>query len=153
RDDNSNTQFGVLAVWAARKHGVPVEAALNRIEQRFLATQNPQTGGWPYGGRGGDGSPSMTCAGLLGLATALARREERALVAEASKPAPVNSAPKPGDPSFTPLPPENPAAKKARPLDARDAAVQRGLADLAVALRGGAAPKGPGKGRGNEVRL
>src|SRR5262249_40263328 len=44
-------------------------------------------------------------------------------------------------------------AKKARPLDARDAAVQRGLANLAVALRGGAAPKGPGKGRGNEVRL
>src|SRR5262249_13192424 len=27
-DDNSNTQFGVLALWMARKHGVPVEGAL-----------------------------------------------------------------------------------------------------------------------------
>jgi hypothetical protein len=53
-DDNSNTQFASLAVWAARKHGVPVEYALDLIEKRFLATQNA-TGGWPYG-LAGEGS-------------------------------------------------------------------------------------------------
>lgn len=76
-DDNSNTQFGVVGVWAARKHGLPAEHALGLIEKRFLATQN-SSGGWPYA-VGGGGSPSMTCAGLLGLATAIGRREERRL--------------------------------------------------------------------------
>ena len=76
-DDNSNTQFGVLGLWTARKHGVPTEAAFRLIENRFLATQNA-SGGWPYG-MAGAGSPSMTCSGLLGLATAIARREERRL--------------------------------------------------------------------------
>src|SRR5262249_2947755 len=82
-DDNSNTQFGVLGVWAARKHGVPVEHALDLIERRFLATQTGG-GGWPYSGVV-QGSPSMTCAGLLGLATAIGRREERRLKAELPK--------------------------------------------------------------------
>jgi hypothetical protein len=94
-DDNSNTQFAILAVWVARRHGVPVEDALELIEKRFLATQNPQTGGWPYSGGLGDGSASMTCAGLLGLATAVARREER-----------LNATPLPKGP-----PPKAPAPK------------------------------------------
>ena len=64
-DDNSNTQFGVLGLWIARKHGVGSEAALDLIERRFLATQTPD-GGWPYSGRA-QGSPSMTCAGLIAL--------------------------------------------------------------------------------------
>src|SRR5205823_1974658 len=97
-DDNSNTQFAILTVWVARRHGVPTDPALDLIEHRFLTTQNPQTGGWPYNGHGADGSPSMTCAGLLGLATALARREERLLQAEAMKPARPEP-PKP-DPKF-----------------------------------------------------
>ena len=49
-DDNSNTQFGVLAVWMARKHGVPVDNALDFIEKRFMATQDGQTGNWSYSG-------------------------------------------------------------------------------------------------------
>ena len=73
-DDNSNTQFGILGTWVARRNGVPVEAALDRIENRFVGRQNPRTGGWAYSGlTGGPGSPSMTCCGLLGLATAPAR--------------------------------------------------------------------------------
>jgi hypothetical protein len=81
--DNSNTQFAVLALWIARRQGIPVEAALKRIEDRFHGTQNAD-GGWSYiqmppnMGRGGPpmmmngpgmgSTPAMTCAGLLGLA-------------------------------------------------------------------------------------
>jgi hypothetical protein len=157
-DDNSNTQFAVLAVWVARRHGLPTDAALELIEHRFLTTQNPQTGGWAYNAFGADGSPAMTCAGLLGLATAVARREERLLKAEAAKSAPAKpEPPKPDpkfdDPFFVPAPPpkENPAPKR-QPVqpDARDVAVERGLRNLAKAI----APDEPRNGKNkNPVRL
>ncbi|WP_171474619.1 hypothetical protein [Frigoriglobus tundricola] len=122
-DDNSNTQFGILGVWTARKHGVAVEHALDLIEKRFLASQGT-SGGWPYRGpaAGPDGSPSMTCAGLIGLATAIGRREDRSLKAEVVKPsapAPAKPAPKaegpadPTDPFTNPPPPPSEPAKKA----------------------------------------
>jgi HEAT repeats len=78
-DDNSNTQFATLALWVARRHGMPTEPAIARLDARFRATQN-EDGGWGYkahigspgkGGKGGGGTGStatMTCAGLLGLA-------------------------------------------------------------------------------------
>jgi hypothetical protein len=140
-DDNSNTQFGVLGVWVARKHGVPVESALDLIERRFLAMQTAN-GGWPYSGRL-PGSPSMTCAGLIALATAVGRREEHRMKAELStkpesksepktkpsdttKPSSAsedpffNPPPKPDDPFFNPpntepAPKTEPKAKKADP--------------------------------------
>ncbi len=73
--DNSNTQFAVLALWAAKVRGIPVQRALARVVQRFHQSQNPD-GSWGYetaGGRkatAGDRQPpdAMTCAGLLGLA-------------------------------------------------------------------------------------
>src|SRR5437899_8049193 len=72
KGDNSNTQFASLALWVARRYGMPVQPALARIEKRFRATQF-QDGGWSYlPGAGGfsnrDISPAMTCAGLIGLA-------------------------------------------------------------------------------------
>ncbi|MCS6850691.1 MAG: hypothetical protein NZ700_05920 [Gemmataceae bacterium] len=73
RSDNSNTQFAILAVWAAQKHGLPVERTLAMAATRFRPTQGPD-GSWVYNylGRFGDPSQdfpwSMTCAGLLGLA-------------------------------------------------------------------------------------
>jgi hypothetical protein len=120
-DDNSNTQFGVLGVWAARKHAVPTEAALDLIEKRFLNTQT-SSGGWPYSGSK-PGSPSMTCVGLLGLATAIARREERRR--------PSGPAQAKGEAA--------PAAKA--PADDRDRAVQKALAALGPVLA--ARGKGP----------
>jgi hypothetical protein len=78
--DNSNTKFATLALWVARRHGIPVEKALRMVEARFRKSQNPD-GGWGYlpgvsnarpgfRGAGLHGSlGSMTCAGLLGLAT------------------------------------------------------------------------------------
>lgn len=67
-DDNSNTQFAMLALWAARRHNVPVENALLLCEKRFRASQHT-SGGWAYHfGKEGRQTPSMTCVGLLGLA-------------------------------------------------------------------------------------
>src|SRR6185312_10529738 len=129
RDDNSNTQFALLAVWISRKHGVSIERSMQAVEKRFLNSQMP-SGGWPYSDRIDiEGSPSMTCAGLLGLATAVGRREERRLKAEpkAAKPA---TPPKPDDPFFSPAAddpkPKPKAAPKEAPrkrLDQRDKAV------------------------------
>jgi hypothetical protein len=83
--DNSNTQFATLALWIGRRHGLPVERALSRIEARFRKSQ-AQNGGWGYHvqnfGPDPVGMPmtppdtvdlnaataAMTCAGLLGLA-------------------------------------------------------------------------------------
>jgi hypothetical protein len=146
-DDNSNTQFGVMGVWIARKHGVPVEAALDLIEKRFLATQD-QTGGWSYNsfnmpGMLGTNTPSMTCAGLLGISTAVARREERLLKHEAApkEKEPAAKSPKSTDPFFNPTPTpktDKPSGKKPadakRQPDARDQAVKAGMANLGAVL-------------------
>jgi hypothetical protein len=68
--DNSNTQFATLGLWVGRRHGLPVEKALARIEKRYRATQNPD-GGWGYVvGLGNTSKDTMICAGLLGLAAA-----------------------------------------------------------------------------------
>jgi hypothetical protein len=67
REDNSLTQFAVLGLWAARKHGVPVERPLAFTEWRFRTHQNAD-GSWGYMLRSTGHRDSMTCAGLLGLA-------------------------------------------------------------------------------------
>jgi hypothetical protein len=74
--DNSNTQFAAIALWTGRRHGLPVEAALTRLDRRFRRTQL-EDGGWMYmpsfqpagplpAGMGS--TATMTCAGLLALA-------------------------------------------------------------------------------------
>jgi hypothetical protein len=74
--DNSNTQFALLGLWVAKRQGVPTQPSLAFVGQHFRSTQCGD-GGWfytvgalsgPFAGRGGQSSPSMTCAGLLGLA-------------------------------------------------------------------------------------
>jgi hypothetical protein len=68
--DNSNTQFAMLAIWAARRQGVPVERSLRLMVHRFETNQN-WDGTWPYHYRFGGGlpeRPAMNCVGLLGLA-------------------------------------------------------------------------------------
>jgi HEAT repeat protein len=93
--DNSNTQFATMALWVARRHGLPVDLALRRIEARYRLSQN-NDGGWSYTqpmmGRAMRGRPpgaplpgmmgstmAMTCAGLLGLAAGHGARGDRAL--------------------------------------------------------------------------
>jgi hypothetical protein len=69
-EDNSNTQFAVLALWVAQKHGIPAGQCLSLVEARFRASQ-ADDGSWSYTWT----SPlnrvrpdSMTCTGLIGLA-------------------------------------------------------------------------------------
>ena len=69
-EDNSITQFAILALWAAQKHDIPVDRPLALVEARFRASQFPD-GSWAYKWDPTMGSyrvDSMTCAGLLGLA-------------------------------------------------------------------------------------
>jgi hypothetical protein len=66
-NDNSNTQFAILAVWTARKYGLPVDRTLSMVEARFRATQH-DNGTWTYSPSANNWPDSMTCAGLLGLA-------------------------------------------------------------------------------------
>jgi hypothetical protein len=67
--DNSNTQFAILGLWAAGRHEVPTERALALLVKRFRFSQT-RAGGWGYQYQPGSGTqtPSMTGAGLLGLA-------------------------------------------------------------------------------------
>jgi hypothetical protein len=74
RSDNSNTQFAILALWAARRHHLPLDRTLGLIVKRFRTSQLG-TGGWQYnyaytvGAKNNrPGKATMTCAGLLGLA-------------------------------------------------------------------------------------
>jgi hypothetical protein len=68
--NNSTTQFAVLGLWAARRHQLPLERALALVVQRFRVSQAPG-GSWSYDGANKPSAwntPSMTGAGLLGLA-------------------------------------------------------------------------------------
>jgi hypothetical protein len=66
--DNSNTQFAILALWAASRHGLPLERALAAVAVRFRASQLDD-GSWNYQSTPrGKGTPAMTGVGLLGLA-------------------------------------------------------------------------------------
>lgn len=88
--DNSNSQFAILALWAAyslTEYEVP-KRTWERIRDLY-ATSQLEDGGWSYShfgaGRpargGGPGSPSMTAAGLVAYVYALAALDgrERAL--------------------------------------------------------------------------
>jgi hypothetical protein len=79
KTDNSNTQFALLALWVARRHGLPVAATLRLAAQRFECMQHPD-GSWPY--QFGDPpvrftDRSMTTVGLLGLAMRDGLRPEK----------------------------------------------------------------------------
>jgi hypothetical protein len=138
-DDNSNTQFATLALWVARRHALPTEQALARLDARFRAGQNAD-GGWGYklhagspGLRGGrsNSTATMTAAGLLGLAVGHGAAGEAA-----ARPEPAAKAP----------------AKPARPVaDAtKDLVVRNGLLALGTAV---GQPVGDRKARGQEPAL
>jgi hypothetical protein len=67
RGDGSNTQFAVLALWVARRHGLPVGPVVALTDRYYRSVQNAD-GSWGYQGPGDQWRDSMTCAGLLALA-------------------------------------------------------------------------------------
>jgi hypothetical protein len=126
--DNSNTQFAIFALWIARRQGIPADAALQRLEQRFRFSQNGD-GGWCYQFQGGvpvpagpnqdptGSTPTMTCAGLLGLALSHGSVLETTLRSGG-------------------LPGTNPAARRPTVDPGKDPAVRNGLAALGLSLKG-----------------
>src|SRR5262249_36222066 len=74
--DNSNSQFAILALWAARRHQIPLERTAERILKRFHLTQAAD-GSWTYlPGSNVSPQPTMTGAALLGLAVGHAVENE-----------------------------------------------------------------------------
>ena len=69
--DNSNTQFALLGLWAAGRHGFDSDSSLAAIDRHFRSTQL-RDGRWGYR-VGMGGTDSMSCAGLMGLAIAASR--------------------------------------------------------------------------------
>jgi hypothetical protein len=67
KTDNSNSQFALLALWAALRHGVPAEHALRRVAERYRDSQ-AKSGHWGYHIWEEKRTPAMTGVGLLGLA-------------------------------------------------------------------------------------
>jgi hypothetical protein len=67
RGDNSNTQFAILGLWVAQRHGLPARTALLTTEQYFRDTQH-EDGSWAYHPAANNWRDSMTCAGLMSLA-------------------------------------------------------------------------------------
>jgi len=67
RGDNSNTQFAILGLWVAQRHGVSSRMALLTTEQYFRDTQH-MDGSWAYHPMANNWRDSMTCAGLMSLA-------------------------------------------------------------------------------------
>ena len=62
--DNSNTQFALLGLWAAGRHGFDSDANLESIDGHFRSTQLGD-GRWGYR-VGMGGTEAMSCAGLDG---------------------------------------------------------------------------------------
>jgi hypothetical protein len=75
--DNSNTQFALLALWSARRYEAPVDPVLRLVAKRFRDTQRDD-GSWNYQqNRVVSEYPTMTAAGLLGLAVGYGLDSER----------------------------------------------------------------------------
>ena len=87
----SNTQFAMLAVWGARKHGVQVRESLLAVAAYFHANQHPN-GSWNYPGF--SLKATSTCAGLISLAIEVALLEDKEFT---STPRPFDGAKKKAD--------------------------------------------------------
>lgn len=69
--DNSNVQFALLGLWAARRHGVNSDVPIMMVAQRMRATS--EAGKWKYQPTAPT-SASMSCVGLLALAMDISLR-------------------------------------------------------------------------------
>ena len=65
--DNSNTQYGLLGVWAAADVGADVKASYWRTSDQFWRRVQCKEGGWDYSNGMSLPRPSMTAAGVASL--------------------------------------------------------------------------------------
>ena len=144
--DNSNTQFGLIGLYVASRHGLMVNDAFTLVEAHFLKTQNPRDGGWGYTGLVGDSTVAMTCAGLIGLAIGQGTRD-RVLEANVKKPIVPE---KESDPFFNPQTSDGAPAKSVAPNAVKPAgtiserATQAGLRAIGLVIAA-TAKAGPGQ--------
>ena len=151
-DDNSNTQFAVIGIWAARRHGVPVDESLKILERRLRTLQTANSGlglyrrrHWSLHAHG-----VHDLAGLLGIAIVTGNKGERSMKAATINP---DGTIKVGS-----------AAAEKKPLNPMaDPSVRKGFEFLAAVMSGeqggppggagGAMPPGSGGGRPGGGRL
>jgi hypothetical protein len=75
--DNSNSQYGMLGVWAASQTGMYASSEYwKSVAQHWLSVQN-EDGGWGYK-TGSESTTTMTCAGITSLCVS---GEQRVLIA------------------------------------------------------------------------
>jgi len=150
-DDNSNTQFGLIGLWVAARHGLVANDAFALVEAHFLRSQNQQDAGWGYSsigigiGIGMGSSPAMTCAGLLGLAVGAGARN--VLVTDAKKDKPAEPGKPIGDDPFSN--PKNNLPKPAAPGKGVGKPAEAALFTLGKFL--GATLAGANPGRPNQA--
>ena len=65
--DNSNTQYAVLGLHAAREAGVPVKPVVWELAHTYWERSQKPNGGWAYTPDSTNQTASMTCAGVSSL--------------------------------------------------------------------------------------
>ena len=65
--DNSNTQFAVLGLHEAERAGVRVDPAVWKRSGQYWVNCQKGDGSWSYTAGGGNGTGSMTCAGIASI--------------------------------------------------------------------------------------
>ena len=65
--DNSNSQFAILGLHEAQRAGVHVKPAVWNFAQKYWEAAQRLDGSWSYTARGGNGTGSMTCAGISSI--------------------------------------------------------------------------------------
>jgi hypothetical protein len=64
--DLSNTQYGILGLWACARANIELSDKVWRHFNNFLLDIQSRDGGWPYSGNG-NATPTMTAAGIASV--------------------------------------------------------------------------------------
>jgi len=65
--DNSNSQFAILGLHEAERAGVRVSPMVWKLAERYWNSCQKGNGSWGYTAGGGNGTGSMTCAGIASV--------------------------------------------------------------------------------------
>jgi hypothetical protein len=136
--DNSNTQFGIVGLWVASRHGLNAKDAFAAVERRYVTTWHRE-GGWGYKPGEPPSSMPMTCAGLVGLAVGEASRGVE------PKPAKPAGGPPQDDPFFNPKKPAEVAKPAANA--AKTEMIQKAILGLGQAMAVSKVPPGTDHGQ------